>query len=508
MGAKSNFLKQTYKNIVNGSLSIFIVALSSIVLTPIILSNLGKELYGLWLLTFNLLAYFYLTDFGVTNAIIRLFSKFNASRKEELYKLISTSYILIVLMSILMFVLLISIKNIVFNFLDIKEELKNIFTFIYYVGVIEIFTQFILRINIGVLKGKHRYDIAYNLEGIAAFSRLIVILILSWIDMFDIYIFTVVYAAIKIFSDGVSFYFLKSEIKTLRFLFDLKIYKELINIGSSSILISIFNLLLNSFPIILFGKYFGVINVVLLSIPFAVKRIVTRLVNTIYNGVNPRASELNALNQTEEINLISSYGVKLSILISLPIYGFFVIFGKEILYFWLGGTELNLNDLNIIYNILSIIFIYIFFENMYKVNIFIYRSSGYHWYVTLEMLLSTIILYVISYFLIDFLSVYIFAWAFVAIGFFKFIYYKFLSNITITTFSLSLFFLLIFLCYGFSLFYINSYINSHMLKPLIYILWLSIYVFMLYVLLFNTNERQTINKQTKNIYKKIFVKKI
>ncbi len=503
-----NFVNQTYKNILNGSLAIIVVAISSIILTPIILNNLGKELYGLWLVIFNFLAYFYLTDFGITNAIIRVYAKFKATREKDLYKLISTSYILIIFLSLFLLILLISLRDTVFIFLEINEDLYSVFSFIYFVGVFEIFSQFILRVNVGVLKGKHRYDLAYNLEGIAAISRLIAILLLSGIGFFNIYYFTITYALIKIFSDGISFFFLKTEIKSLRFIFDQGIFKELFNIGSSSLLISIFNLIINSLPILLFGKYFGIKNVVLFSIPLAVMRIVTRLINTIYNGVNPQAAELSALNDESEIKKISSFGVKLAMLISIPAGGIFILFGKDILSLWLGNSQLSASDFNTMTNILLMLFVYIFFETMYKVNIFIYRSSGYHWYVTLEIFLSAIILHTFSYFLLEFLNLYVFCFAFVAIGVFRYFYYKFISRKTIKTFSIPVITLLIIMFYVGLLNLINLEISNQLFKFFFYIGWLSLYVFFSYIFIFNKDERHTILSQFRNIYTKFFGKSI
>lgn len=504
MSNQKNYLNQTYKNILNGSFAIFVVAVSSVISTPIILNNLGKELYGLWLVIFNFLAYFYLSDFGITNAIIRVFAKFKVTREKDLYKLISTAYILIFFLSFILLILLVSLRDTVFIFLEINDELFNIFSFIYFVGVFEIISQFMLRINIGVLKGKHRYDLAYNLEGIAAISRLVAILLLSFIGLFDIYYFTLAYAAIKILTDGLSIFFLKEEIKSIRLIFDQNIFKELFDIGSSSFLISFFNLVINSLPILLFGKYFGLINIVLFSIPLAVMRIVTRLINTIYNGVNPQASELSALKDEAQIYKISSFGVKLALLISVPIFGMFAFFGRDLLHLWLGGSELNLNDFNTMNNILLMLFIYIFFETMYKVNIFIYRSAGYHWNVTLEIIISAMILHIFSFLFLDLLSMYVFCFSFIVIGIFKYFYYKYLSTKTIRTFSIPYLTLLITLFYCFLAYLINYHITIQLHKIILLTLWLSIYVFISYTFIFNKNERHTILNQIKKIYTKFF----
>ena len=115
----TSFLEQTYSNIISGWASIAVVAISSIVLTPLILNNLGKEIYGLWLLIFNFLGYLYLADFGITNAIIRLYAKYNVDENKDLSKLISTSYFMVLLIDIFMILALVISKDSIFGFLNI-----------------------------------------------------------------------------------------------------------------------------------------------------------------------------------------------------------------------------------------------------------------------------------------------------------------------------------------------------------------------------------------------------
>ena len=67
----------------------------NIFLLPVVLNNVGKELYGLWFLIFNITSYFYLADFGITNAITRLFAKYKVLGQDKVKNLLSTAYIII-----------------------------------------------------------------------------------------------------------------------------------------------------------------------------------------------------------------------------------------------------------------------------------------------------------------------------------------------------------------------------------------------------------------------------
>ena len=47
------------------------------------------------ILIFNITSYFYLADFGITNAITRLFAKYKVLGQDKVKNLLSTAYIII-----------------------------------------------------------------------------------------------------------------------------------------------------------------------------------------------------------------------------------------------------------------------------------------------------------------------------------------------------------------------------------------------------------------------------
>ena len=506
MPSKNNstsFLKQTYSNIISGWGSIAVVAIASIVLTPLLLNNLGKEIYGLWLIIFNFLGYLYLADFGITNAIIRLYAKYNVDEKKDLSKLISTSYFIVILIDLILILILVISKDSIFRFLNIKNEFVEIFTFLFLVGIVEIFSQFILRVNIGILKGKHKFDYAYRLEGLAAFLRLIVISALLITNTFSIFTFAILYSFIKIFSDGLSLIYIWKDLKRFRFEIDFKTFRELFDIGSSTLLSSVSGLLINSLPILLFGKFFGLASVFLYSIPMAVSRILTRLINTFYNGVTPKSSELKTLNNLKEIEEISSFGVKFSILLSFSFLLFVIIFGETVFNFWLGNSVITGNDLIILSNMLIILLFFVFLETSQKINIFIYKSTGLHWFVTLESIISTSLLYLSSFFLYSYFGFYVFAISLVIVGFFKFIFYKFIARQKVPTYSMSFLSLLVFCLFCIVGFYLKQISqNSLPLGIILFFITYLLFFLLNFYYLFNSTEKKIIIRQVSSIFSK------
>ncbi len=489
-----SFQDQIYRNIVSGWLAILLVVVANIVITPILLNSLGKEVYGIWFLIFNFLAYFYLTDFGITNAITRLYAKYKVDPNYDSAKLVSTAYVLVLIIDVSLLFALLTFKDDVYSFLGIKSQFYRIFTLLFYIGLFELMTQFILRVNIGILKGSHKYDIAYRFEGLAAGLRLSAVVVLVYLDSFDVVFFAALYSGSKVLSDTISFHYLREELKGFKFNFDKRSFTDLFDVGTSSLLTSLAGALLISLPILLFGKFFGVEKVFLYAVPFAISIILMRFINAVYHGVTPKAAELKALDEEGEIFSISSFGVKFTTLLCFCILLFFIVFGEELITLWLGTSVVNKHEFEMMHNILLVLLSYVFLETVQKVNIFIYKSVGLHWLVSIEVVCSVVLFYLISVGFFEYAQELIFALALFCVGCFKYCYYRMVGRQKIKTFSLP--FMLILPIGGIliSALQINQ-IEDLMIKVVIFGFVFIAFSFLFFKYVFSAREQKTISSQ-------------
>ena len=87
-------------------------------------------------------------------------------------------------------------------------------------------------------------------------------------------------------------------------------------------------------------------------------------------------------------------------------------------------------------NILLVLLSYVFLETIQKVNIFIYKSAGLHWLVSIEVVCSVVLFYLISMSFFEYAQELIFALALFCVGCFKYCYYRMVGRQKIKTFSL------------------------------------------------------------------------
>jgi len=351
-----------------------------------------------------------------------------------------------------------------------------------------------LRVNIGIIKGSHRFDVAYRFEGLAAVLRLGSVFTLLYLNSFDVVLFAILYSGSKILSDSLSFAHITEQLKTFKFTFDKRSFVDLFDMGTSSLVISLAGVLLNSLPILLFGKVFGVEKVFLYSIPFAISIILTRIINAIYHGLSPKSAELKVFEDQKKILEISSFGVKFAVLLCFCFVSFFISFGQEIMHLWLGATVLGSHDFQVMYQILIALLGYVFLETSQKPNIFIYKSVGLHWVVTIETLCSVVVFLLFSLLTYEFAKEMVFALALLSVGVFKYFYYKFVGRKKIQTYSLPLMFTIATAVVLIFLFSINHFDNL-MIKVLIFSTSSFTFIFLFIKNIFSAQEQETINSQ-------------
>lgn len=480
----------------SGYFALMLAVVVNIILVPTILSNLGKELYGLWFLIFNIISYFYLADFGITNAITRLYSKYRVFGHDSVNKLLSSSYLLVLGLDFFILIILLAFKDNIAVFLGVEGHNLEIFGVLFLIGCFELFSQFILRVNLGVLRGEHKYHIAYNLEALTSLLRILSLSVLMLTDSFTVINFAFLYSFSKVFSDSISFYFLCNTLKRLTPKIDYPVIKELIDNSGSTLITSLCATIYNAVPILLFGKIFGLDRVFLYSIPFAIMIMLSRLMNVIYAGFTPRAAELKAINNEAEIKKISGYAVKISLLLGSISLIFIMVFGFEIFEIWLGTTGvLELQELQIIHSIFILLLIFLTIANLQNVNIVIYQAAGFHWYVTLETIISAVLLLFLSFMLLEKFDVYSFAVAMIFMGIFKYFYYRFAHTSKFKTYSVSFSVLFFLVLYMIAIYWINTLLVAILTKVVLFILSCILLGTFVYYLMLDVYEKAEIKTQ-------------
>lgn len=337
---------------------------------PILLNFLGKESFGVWQTILSILGWISLSNFGLGNGLRNLIAKLDKNQnKKEINKLISTSFIISLVVTIFIFVLTI----IIIQFVDVSVFFKGYtsnFNLIKKVLIISIFF-FCLNLIFGLIHSiifafeKSHYVSLISLLFNAIFISTILflgernddknLLIVAFFYGFFNLIITLLFGIYIFRKYKLSFHFKTVKKQTVN---------KLIGLSGNFFLLQIAMLFLFSIDNILIGYLLGVIDVTSFSIinkvNFVVINLYSMLLIQLWSTVTVQQSKNNLTNLSGVIK-----NLKLILILPIIFYMVFFICYDEFFKFWLG------QELNIKMSTVIILAIYTIFHlwNALHVNI-------------------------------------------------------------------------------------------------------------------------------------------
>jgi O-antigen/teichoic acid export membrane protein len=263
MSLKKTLLKNTSYNVA----SYIVLLLASFFSVPIILSNLGKEGYGVLVLITSIAPLMSVLDLGLSSAVVRFMSLPDTNYKERI-KIWQTSFFLFTIFA--SFVSVISLIGF-FTFIKLWPALSSIdnFSFVYIAIIISI-TLFINHINIHFMtlpQANQRFDIYNTRTILVGISNTLGSALLSYIypNLIAILLFQLFFHLLALIS---LFFYVYGEFK-LDFLpkFHLKTAKILLNFGLKNFLGKVANQSESQFSKYSLGSLLSASSVAVFGIP-------------------------------------------------------------------------------------------------------------------------------------------------------------------------------------------------------------------------------------------------
>ena len=359
-----NVSKQLFRNTIFGWFEMGILLVSGFIIPPLLLSRLGKEGYGLWLLIGQLTAYLPILDLGVSSSVGRFVAKYNAKKDfENLSQIISSSIFLFLFSSVCTVIITIIIWPNFSKFFNLSPEYFKIGRWLILLTGFGIAIDFPFRIGGGVLQGFHRFDLMYLLRASGAFVKLLFIVVLfGFLKCKSLIILGMLAVGVTIFTDLIMCryaYIKTSSIVKLKYtLVKLSSLKEIWSLSLSALLITIATLLFNQGQILGVGKIIGTEAVTIYAIPIMLLTYGSMVIAYIVGAFKPMASHMQALNEKIKLQKLNIAGVKISFSISLFIAILSIVFGYPFFKIWLHASkDLSNSDFALLSNVLKIMVI-------------------------------------------------------------------------------------------------------------------------------------------------------
>lgn len=331
-------LKQTGINMLSGGAGYFLPMMINFIATPVVLSKLGPEGYGIQSLVNVIMGYLMVADMGLDIPITKLLAEYTIkSDFTQRNKLLNNTLQIYLCIGVLGMTAIFILEPFMQSFFNIPKYLYKEARLVFIVTGIGFLGNILSMWGRAVYAGLQRYDIA---NGILTFFNLISTIggvILLYND-FGIVHF-VLAKVIGFYLSATSYLIIgKASLPNYTFFlgFDEHILKEIRPLIGYGFLLRISGMVFARLDQSLISAWIGIAAVGIYSIPLLITSAVSGLISGVMNYTFPKASELHATKSREKLQNLFTNSTKYVSLQASLLFGFLIVMGDKFLSLWVG----------------------------------------------------------------------------------------------------------------------------------------------------------------------------
>lgn len=388
------------KNTVAGWMERIVGIVSVLLVTPILISHLGKEQYGIWITIVQGAGLMILLDFGIANTISRFVSKNLAlERSEENTRVISTAIGVLLVAALIVIVIAFVFSPLVPSVLKVSDVYRKISVILFILAGLNVALIFPFRVGRGLLQAINRYDVISVHRVLINILRAILILIIFISGMGNLLFLAIItlflglFLELSLFVSGLERF---ENLRIKRSAVTLKNLKELLSLGGSAFLRTMSAMLYRRMQLIAVTIIMGVSVAPLYFIPISLLYYVGPFINRLGATFTPIASFMDAAGEAQRLRNLNVFGVRYGLLISMPFCIFLFFYGDEILKLWLGRSGLSAMDFQLMGQCLSITVVPFALSAPQIASRSILWATGKHWLVSWGFFSSNLVGLIVS----------------------------------------------------------------------------------------------------------------
>lgn len=328
-------------------ISLFITNITSLILTPFIVRNLGQSEYGLYMLIGAIVGYIAVLDFGLGNTTVRFVAKYRAEnnkRGEENF--LASTFIIYSIISLIVLILgyfiYINLENIFNESLTLNEI--NIAKVMFIILVINLALTLPMKSFTGIVTAYERFIFPRSLNIIRTIVRTIIILILLSLGFKAIAIVLIdAILNVCMMLITMAYVFLKLKVRIKLHSFSKSLFKQILSYSSLIFISVIVDQIYWRIGHLVLGIVASTTEVAVFAIGMIFGQYFITFATAISGVFLPRITSMVVKESSNEelTNILIKTG-RIQFLILGFILGGFILFGKRFIYLWLGpGYEIS-----------------------------------------------------------------------------------------------------------------------------------------------------------------------
>ncbi len=332
-----------FEKVAHGVLSRYVTTaigiVTSIILTPMLLFHLGREVYGLYAALGSIMAYLFVLEFGTGSAVPKYVAELWAKNDAEgLNKLVSSFFFAFLALSLSLILAALISLPLVPRVFKTSPELASTAEIVFFLTVVNFAIILPFSTMGGLFFGTHRIYITYWLDGFFYALNLASAYLALKLN-YGLVGVTVGTLGARILVIILLAWFAQTRCPGVRLklsYFDWKVVKR---VGTPSLyyfIIDLSSLIILSTDQLIISSFIGVAAVTAYSIAFRLWSIPAGLITTLSNVLLPYISELDVYGNLPRLRDLYSKLTKYSLLLAMGVFACVAAFGEKLINLWVG----------------------------------------------------------------------------------------------------------------------------------------------------------------------------
>lgn len=321
--------------------SLFLNIVVFFFLLPFIIEQLGERLYGLWALVASFTGYYFLLDFGISQAVSRYVAKYvGEGSKKKIDSIVSNAFFLFLGIAVLAVIVSVILSMVIGNF--VPDDLSYVAGILVLIVGLEFAVSLPFRTFEGVMKANLDFDkIAFFEIGKTLFRTLLMYVMLvqgygivslaiaNFIGNFVYFILTYFYTKYK------------HTIYINFSLFNKKEIKKLFGFSSKIIITQFGDILRFKIDFFVITAFLGLTAVGIYAIASKIAEYFQNMMMKIVNVLNPLMAQNKGKGDIGAISENYFFGIRLATIFSFYVILNLAIFGKYLIITWVSSNFLS-----------------------------------------------------------------------------------------------------------------------------------------------------------------------
>jgi O-antigen/teichoic acid export membrane protein len=327
------------RNLFTRYLMVFADTLIGLFMLPFNVSHLGKEAYGLWLLTASITAYFSLLDLGYGGALVKFVAQYRAWRDARaINEIASTLFFVFAGVGLVCYGVATLVAFNIQHVFAIAPEQVGVGRTVLLIVSVQFALSFPFSIYGSIINGFQRYD-ANNLVAIAS-SVLVAtanaIVLLSGGDLVHLVMWTTAVRVAALFVYRLNAYRIFPALSVRPSLANRARLREVTGFSVYSLMIDWANKINYSIDPLIIGVFLGPAAVAVWGVAQRIVWAVQRLTNQLNSVLFPVVVDSDAGRRPEHLRAILLQGTRLSLATVMPIAASIILIAPTLVTAWVG----------------------------------------------------------------------------------------------------------------------------------------------------------------------------